>query len=159
MKNILLVSGSICLLLFFSSCACVPLKKYHDKRVSRFINRNLQSVYALGDSVRAAATGDKKYPGERTLKDFHVKKSMKKLGDGTTVYFDKKYYPLTDSIEPCDSVVIFERMSILLGIREIIYDFSENQKTYRDNPGYRNYYSFRQAAPKIYIRRRQIPMM
>lgn len=81
------------------------------------------------------------------------------LGDGTTVDFRKGYCPQNDSIEPCDSVVIFQRMSILLGIREVIYDFSANQKSYRDDLGYRNYYSFRKAAPKIYIRRRQIPMM
>lgn len=153
----LLIAGSICLLVFFSSCACVPLRKYNDKRVSRFVNKNLQSVYTLSDSLKLAAKSNNKYDTES--KGAQIKKIMKMLGDETTVYFDKNYYPQADSIEPCDSVVIFKRFSMLLGIREVIYDFSENQKSYRDDLGYRNYYSFRKAAPRIYIRRSQIPMM
>lgn len=159
MKNVILFCCGLCILLFFSSCACVPLRKYHDKRVTRYIKRNLPSVYALGDSLRAAANNNKEHPDEDTLKDMELKKKLGTLGYYATVHYKGKYPYRDSNIEPCDSVVIFEQMSILLGIREIVYDFSVIPKSYPEDLNYRNFYSFRKAAPKIYIRRRQIPMM
>ncbi|PSL23729.1 hypothetical protein [Chitinophaga ginsengisoli] len=161
MKRILLTCIGLCSLLLFSSCACVPLRKYNDKRLTRYINRNLPSIHVLGDTLRALA---RNHDGEYrfltdTLKSQTLKKTMSALGYETSVCFKQQYpYDACNEV-PCDSVIIFQQMSILLGVREVIYDFSVHPKSYPESLQYRNFYSFRKAAPNIYIRRRQIPMM
>jgi len=162
MKSIRLASIGLYIILFFSSCACVPLRKYHDKRLTKYINRNLPAIHTLSDSLLVLA--DNKNCEYKhwydTLKNPQLKKTMFALGYETSVYYSKQQYPYDDcNAVPCDSVIIFKQMSILLGVREVIYNFSVNPKSYPEFLHYWNYHSFKKATSNVYIRRRPIPMM
>jgi hypothetical protein len=161
MKSTLLSCIGFCIILFISSCACVPLRKYHDKRLTKYINRNLPSIHALRDSLLVLANNSNyDYPHSKdTLKGLRLNKDMNALGYEASVYFKQKYPYDNCKDVPCDSVIIFKQISILLGVREIICDFSANPKSYPQDLHYRNFYSFRKVAPNIYIRRSPIPMM
>jgi len=159
MKNILLAGVGLYLIAFFSSCACVPLRKYNDRRLTKYINRNLPSIHTLRDSLLALAQNSNYDYQHDTLKSRQLREAMSALGYETSVYY-KQQYPYDPCNEvPCDSVIIFKQMSVLLGVREVIYDFSVNPKSYPEYLQYRNFYSFKKAAPTVYIRRRPIPMM
>ncbi|SHN12731.1 hypothetical protein [Chitinophaga sp. CF418] len=159
MKRILLSCIGLCSLLFFASCACVPLRKYNDKRLTRYINRNLPSIHTLSDSLLVLANNNNYDYPHYTLKSQQLRNAMSALGLETSVYY-KQQYPYDPCNEvPCDSVIIFKQMSILLGVREVIYDFSMNPKSYPEYLQYGNFYSFKKAAPNVYIRRRPVPMM
>lgn len=159
MKCILLSCFGLCIILFISSCACVPLRKYNDKRLTRYINRNLPAIQALGDSLLVLANNSNYEYSHDTLKSRQLKTAMSALGYETSVYYKQQYpYDPCDRV-PCDSVIIFKQMSVLLGVREVIYDFSANPRPYAQDLHYRNFYSFRKVRPNIYIRRRPVPMM
>lgn len=140
----------------FQSCACVTLKRMNDRRITRYVAKHLEDVYAVSDTIRRmAANPTQRFP-VNSLPD-HLRKKVAILGEEATVSFQENY-PYRQG-EPCDSVVVFEHISILLGVRELIYDFSVITQPVNENRQYRNWYGFIRIAPRIYIRRSQIPLM
>jgi len=159
MKNSLLAGVGLYIIVFLSSCACVPLRKYNDRRLTKYINRNLPSIHMLSDSLLALAQNSNYDYQHDTLKSQQLRGAMSALGYETSVYFKQQYPYDACTKVPCDSIIVFKQMSLLLGVREVIYDFSVNPKSYREYLQYRDFYSFKKAAPNVYIRRRPIPMM
>lgn len=149
----------ICLIasLALQSCACVALKKSNDRRISRYVNKHLVEIYALGDTLRHMTLKPQQHFLPDSLPHGQLRKHMAHLGEEVTVSFPESF-PKTKE-EPCDSVVVFEYTSLLLGVREIIYDFSVLEQPVEERKNYRYFYGFKRIAPRIYIRRSQIPMM
>jgi hypothetical protein len=138
MKKTLLL---ICLLL----PSCIALQKRDNRKAIRYVNKHHDEVYAIADSL------SKKGPLVTDSSDFTA------LGRKISVFLQHTYR--IDKDEPIDSIVVFEKWSFFLGIREIIYDFSANPKTYRDVTGYKNLDHFKKIAPRLYISRKAIPIM
>ena len=138
------------------SCACVALKRMNDRHITRYVNKHLDAVYAAADTLRQlTGRSPQTFPLD-TLPD-KLLRQVAGLGEEATVSFQENY-PYNKH-EPCDSVVVFEHTSILLGVREIIYDFSVVAQPITEYRQYRNFYGFIRIAPRIYLRRSQIPLM
>ncbi|ACU63328.1 hypothetical protein [Chitinophaga pinensis] len=156
MKKIYVYLVGLMACIAFQSCACVALKRMNDRHITHYVQKNLGDVTAVADTLRRmAGNPTQRFPVSSLPDDLRKKVAI--LGEEATVSFPENYPYRKD--EPCDSVVVFEHTSILLGVRELIYDFSVITQPVNEDRQYRNFYGFIRIAPRIYIRRSQIPLM
>jgi hypothetical protein len=93
-----------------------------------------------------------------TLTNSILKDKLLMLGSKAYVYFKRSGKPV--ETEPYDSVVVFSSVT-LLGKVEIFYEFSETKREYKVYGSYKWYdnHSFVKIAPRIYLKRSEIPFM
>jgi hypothetical protein len=126
-----------CILL---TTSCVALKERDDRQTAKYVKRHIEKYYHRSDSLVAAAQNS-----NLSLDKNRVQVVFK----SASFYRD----------EPNDSVVIYKDMT-LLGITEVIYDFSVLPLEYPQDSSYKgDQKAFIQIAPRLYLKRRPVPLM
>jgi hypothetical protein len=149
--SVILLSATL-----LSMTSCVVLKTTRDRKDIRFVkdNEHLYHEKALAAVTYAYNTGIHNIRTD-TLNDKSLRKKLQGLGSITVTFAQGS--DRTD--EPVDSIVTFLAPTLLLGWREVVYDFSARQRTFPDDRSTRSSYIFVKVADRIYYRRRPFPMM
>ncbi len=140
--------------------SCYTLKFRKDKQDIKWIAKHQALIRALSDSAIILAGLQGKQIDFDTLPDGKLKKDFSRVGYSVRVEY-ASWFGVKDSVamQPVDSIVTFEQTGVLLGDRQLILDFSKQERTFPDNFSDIGNYLFIQVAPKIYYYRRPVPMM
>jgi hypothetical protein len=136
--------------------SCTVLKTMRDHKDIRYVrdNEHLYHEKAVAAVTYAYNTGIHDIRTD-TLQDKKLRKKLQGLGSITVTFGQKGNEP----DEPADSIVTFLTPTLLLGWREVVYDFSARQRTYPTDRSNIASYIFVNVGNRIYYRRRPFPMM
>lgn len=145
------------IILIISSCS--SLRKRDNKNIVKAVNKHLESVYATADTMIILAHHKEFNIKVDTLTNPVLKHKLVVLGDKASVYFKRNNQPVSQE-EPYDSVVVFSTITPL-GYVQILYEFSEIKRSYPVYASYKWYdnHSLIKIAPRIYLKRGEIPFM
>jgi hypothetical protein len=136
--------------------SCMVLKMSRDHKDIGFVKNNEQLYYekALAAVTYAYNTGILHIRTD-SIHDAALRKKLQGLGSITVTFQEN----LNRTDEPVDSIVTFLEPTVLLGWREVVYDFSARQRTFPDDKKDRSNYIFVKVADRLYYRRRPLPLM
>jgi hypothetical protein len=136
--------------------SCVVLKVNRDHKDIEFVKNNEHLYYekALAAVTYAYKTGIQHIRTD-SIHDTALRKKLQGLGSITVTFQEN----LNRTDEPIDSIVTFLETTVLLGWREVVYDFAARQRTFPDDKKDRSNYIFVKVADRLYYRRRPLPLM
>jgi hypothetical protein len=155
MKGLLRYS---CLLVALTAMlvSCISSKKAATVPETRYLLENAGEIEALVKYCLLFGIDNRvTYFEIDSLANNSTKRKLSSYGSSVQITYDDKYTSSTDF----DSTVIFKRITLLHGVREVIFDFAEQTKerevyfTSRRDP-----YLIR-VTDRIYYRKRPFPMM